>query len=144
MLTIEEGLAALHTTIDLPLNELWFHSLLYLAPIIFEKSGGNFDRALKNLGKISSNSELNSRLLKRAERGNGKHDQSYFIGAYKLLSDRKKIDFLSLMAGKLLPNELERVRRITRRTGLKIPEFLFDYGSYMAKLDKIARANFLG
>jgi len=143
MLTIEEGLAAIHTTIELPLNELWFHSLLYLAPVVYEKSGGNFDKALKSLSKVCGHRELNVRLLKRAERGSGRHDQSYFIGAHKLLSDRKNIDFVDLMAGKLLPKELSRVRRITRRTGLKVPEFLLDYGSYMAKLDRIARANFL-
>lgn len=143
MLTVEEGLAALHTTLDLPIEELWVHSLLYIVPIIFEKNDMNFSKSWRELSKYCDNEDYCKRLLKRAERNLGRHDQSYFIGAHQLLSGRKEIDFSALMHGKLLPGELTRVRRITRKTGAKVPEFILNYGGYMKKLESIAKANFI-
>ena len=160
MLCVEEGLAVIHTSLALPFDELWVHAILYVVPIIYEeKANFEFEKARKILsvyiGSWTSTSatggpgggfELDNyitRLIKRAQKNLGRHDQSYFLGAYELLLNRKKINFLDLMAGKLLPGELKRVGRITRRTGLKLPDFILDYGGYMRKLEEISEANFV-
>merc|ERR1712025_1297336 len=124
MLEIEEGLAAIHTIIKIPSKLLWFHCLLYICPIYYEINRQNVEKTTKDLSNFCNNLELCSRLVKRVDKGLGRHDQSYFIGAVRLLKNRKNINFQMLMSGRLLPNELNRVKRLIRKCSLKIPDFL--------------------
>lgn len=103
---------------------------LNLAPIIYEQTNKNFKKTKHKISKFINNTSFIDRIVKRAEQNKGQHDQSYFLGAFSLLSNRKDIDFAQLMYGKLLPSELNRVERINRKFGLKIPGFLNDYRVY--------------
>ena len=195
MLIIEEGLAAIHTALEMPIKQLLVYALLYVAPIVYaenvdeqmvkesrrwrmdlrrknnpnppgmEENGINvnenenltFDHIItkhatkilqktrKILQKYCDNEGYINRIITRCQKNHGRHDQSYFLGAYFLLKNRKTINFQNLMNGRLMPCELNRVERISRKFGLKVPAFIGDsnYGEYKRQLDIIARANFI-
>ena len=191
MLIIEEGLAAIHTALEMPIKQLLVYALLYVAPIVYaenvdeqmmkesrrwrmdlrrknnpnppgmEESEINenltFDHIItkhatkilqktkKILQKYCDNDGYITRIITRCQKNHGRHDQSYFLGAFYLLKNRRTINFQNLMNGRLMPCELSRVERISRKFGLKVPGFIGDsnYGEYKRQLDIIARANFI-
>lgn len=191
MLIIEEGLAAIHTALEMPIKQLLVYALLYVAPIVYaenvdeqmmkesrrwrmdlrrknnpnppgmEESEINenltFDHIItkhatkilqktkKILQKYCDNDGYITRIITRCQKNHGRHDQSYFLGAFYLLKNRRTINFQNLMNGRLMPCELSRVERISRKFGLKVPGFIGDsnYGEYKRQLDNIARANFI-
>jgi len=143
MLEIEEGLAAIHTALHLPVSELWFPAILYVTGCFYEMNNYNSVLTTRQLQRYCDNSHFCDRLTKRAANKRASHDQAYLIGAVKILKQRADLDFHMLMSGKLLPSELKRTRRIVRQCSLKIPKFMNDMGLYMARLNEIAKANFI-
>lgn len=143
MLKAEEGLAAIHTVLKMPTNHLWFPSILYVTGIYYKCS--NFDTfdTVNKLGKFCSNKEFCYRLVKRAARGLTNHDQAYLIGAVEILENRRAIDFEGLMCGRLGFDELDRVKRVTRKFGIRMPDFMKDLRGYRRELDEIAKVNFI-
>jgi hypothetical protein len=143
MLKAEEGLAAIHTVLKMPTNHLWFPSILYVTGVYYKCS--NFDTfdTVNKLGKFCSNKEFCYRLVKRAAKGLTNHDQAYLIGAVEILENRKTIDFEGLMCGRLSFDELDRVKRVTRKFGIRLPDFMKDLRRYRKRLDDIAKVNFI-
>jgi len=86
---------------------------------------------------------LNERLVNRVQKGNGKHDQAYFTGCCELLTNRKSIDFYLLITGRILPEDLTRIKRIARVHGINVPHFMAKAADYEKKLDDIAKSNFI-
>jgi len=142
ILEAEEGLAALHTVLKMPMQELWFPALLYITGIYYQRSNDLFGTVQK-LQRYCSNKEFCLRIVKRAVQNKSSHDQAYLIGAVKLLENRKTIDFKALMCGRLTGDELQRVKRITRKFGVRTPDFMDNMRDYNKRLDEIAEANFI-
>ena len=71
-------------------------------------------------------------------------DQVYLEGAYKILKDRKNIDFHTLISGKISLEDLDRpfLMKIVKVENLVIPPFMRDMKLFMKGLDKLARLNF--
>lgn len=142
ILEAEEGLAAVHTVLKMPMQELWFPALLYITGVYYQRSNDLFGTVQK-LTRFCSNREFCLRIVKRAVNNLSSHDQAYLIGAVKLLEKRKTIDFQALMCGRLRSDELQRVKRITRKFGVRQPDFMSNMREYYKRLDEIAEANFI-
>jgi hypothetical protein len=71
-------------------------------------------------------------------------DQVYLAGAYNILKDRKNINFLALIAGKISLYDLERpfLMKIIRTDNILVPPFMRDMKRFMKGLDKLAKINF--
>jgi len=143
MLKAEEGLAAIHTVLKMPIDQLWFPSILYITGAYFQRSNYDTFATVNKISKYCNNREFCYRLVKRAQQNLSAHDQSYLIGAVEILENRKKIDFESLMCGRLSFEEVERVKRVTRKFGVRLPDFMKNMQKYKEQLDKIAKANFI-
>jgi hypothetical protein len=72
-------------------------------------------------------------------------DQVYLEGAYKILKERKNINFFALISGKISLEDLYRpfLMKILRLDNLMIPPFMRDMKKYMKGLDRIAKINFI-
>lgn len=101
------------------------------------------NKTLNQLKEHCDNEYFCKRLVDRASQRKSAHDQAYFIGAVELLQVRVDINFNLLMSGRLLPEELPRIKRIARIHGLQIPDFMSDMHRYQEKLTKIAKSNFI-
>jgi len=143
MLKAEEGLAAINTVLKMPTNHLWFPSILYVTGIYYKCSNFDTFNTVNKLGKFCSNKEFCYRLVKRAAKGLTNHDQAYLIGAVEILQNRRSIDFEGLMCGRLGFDELDRVKRVTRKFGVRMPDFMKDLRAYRRNLDEIAKVNFI-
>jgi len=72
-------------------------------------------------------------------------DQVYLEGAYKILKDRKNINFHALISGKISLEDLYRpfLMKILRLENLVIPPFMRDMKRFMKGLDRLAKLNFI-
>ena len=72
-------------------------------------------------------------------------DQVYLEGAYKILKERRNINFFALISGKISLEDLYRpfLMKILRLDNLMIPPFMRDMKKYMKGLDRIAKINFI-
>merc|ERR1711964_896546 len=102
MLEVEEGLASIHTALRLPINELWFPAILYIAPIFYSQARCR-EKTIQKLLHYCDNRYFCSRLVDRATDNLGYHDQAYLMGSIDILKNYQEIDFPLLMCGKLLP-----------------------------------------
>jgi len=143
MLKSEEGLAAIHTTLKMPTYHLFFPAILYITGCYYQRTNYDTFSTVKKLTKYCDNKEFCYRLVKRAQKKLVSHDQAYLIGALEILENRKNIDFEMLMCGRLGFNELDRIKRVTRKFGVRLPDFMRDLRAYKRQLDRIAEANFV-
>ncbi|CAI2360908.1 unnamed protein product [Moneuplotes crassus] len=83
-------------------------------------------------------------LTDTAQAGGLYKDQVYLEGAYKILKERKNINFHALISGKISLEDLDRpfLMKIIRCDHLIIPPFMRDMKKYMKGLDKLAKLNF--
>ena len=72
-------------------------------------------------------------------------DQVYLEGEIMLLKERKTIDFIGLLCGKLSLDDLKRpaIERRLKKEGLLLPPFMQNMTEYMKGLDIIAKTNFI-
>jgi len=54
MLEIEEGLAAIHTALDLPIDELWFPAILYVTGIYYQLCDNDIVATARKLQQFHS------------------------------------------------------------------------------------------
>lgn len=72
-------------------------------------------------------------------------DQVYLEGAFKILKDRKNINFMALISGKISLDDLNRpfLMKILKFDNLYIPPFMRDMKKFMKGLDRLAKINFV-
>jgi hypothetical protein len=149
----EEGLASLHTVLEREGHCLFRVALLYYAT--WRALSLSFRDLYEDLGQFlgTSNDErwdycvrAKRGLLDTSQPGGFAKDQHYLIGAMEILEQRRKIDFVSLYAGKISVLDSHRVRStgLAKMEHLSLPIFL--QGSeqrarYIEKLDEIVHDN---
>lgn len=72
-------------------------------------------------------------------------DQVYLEGAFKILKERKNINFHALISGKISLEDLYRpfLMKILRLDNLVLPPFMRDMKRFMKGLDRLAKINFV-
>jgi hypothetical protein len=150
----EEGLAALHTQMDTVWSPsrkpyLWSAALHYYSS--YYSSRLSFSKLYSKLQKYVDDPVRRWRQCVRVKRGKTYtsepggcyKDQVYLKGACDILSRRREIDFLALIAGKLTLDDHFRpeIRRRVKKDACVVPCFMKRLDKYMEALDKIALVN---
>jgi hypothetical protein len=70
-------------------------------------------------------------------------DQCYLDGAVQILQDRRNLDFVGLMCGKLSLEDIKKphVIKKIKRECILIPPFMQDFEQYMLALEIISEVN---
>lgn len=150
----EEGLAALNTQMTTVWSKtrkpyLWSAALHYYSN--YHSSRLSFVKLYKKLEKYIDNPLKRWRQCVRvkrgrvltAEPGGCYKDQVYLTGACDILTHRREIDFMTLIAGKLTLEDHFRpeIRRRVKKNAIVVPCFMKRLDKYMEALDRIAVVN---
>ncbi|KAH9281894.1 putative protein-like [Echinococcus granulosus] len=147
LMTIEEGLACLHTAFHGRYPYLGIPALLYYGACMAEYLP--FKDLYQHLSKYVKSEEQLWKHCMRVKRclpcqnncgGYGK-DQRYFEGAITILRDQNNIDFAQLMCGKLAISDLPRIRDVCSVERIRLPYFMEPMAAYRTRLLQIARLN---
>ncbi|XP_028413347.1 uncharacterized protein KIAA0895-like [Dendronephthya gigantea] len=146
--TTEEGLAAINTLLQLKCRLLWWPAFLYYTACMSIQM--SFKELFDHLVLYIRDPDQRWKHVLRVKRdledcsgygGSGK-DQVYFTGAVKLLREAKETDFRLLYSGKLCIDELNRVKRVRRRS-IKLPHFMHEFPEYRHALREMCFVNCL-
>ncbi|VDK38597.1 unnamed protein product [Taenia asiatica] len=147
LMTIEEGLACLHTAFHGRYPYLGIPALLYYGACMAEYLP--FKDLYQHLSKYVKSEEQLWKHCMRVKRclpcqndcgGYGK-DQRYFEGAIAILRDQNNIDFAQLMCGKLAISDLPRIKDVCSAERIHLPYFMEPMAAYRTRLLQIARIN---
>jgi len=147
--TTEEGLATVNTLLNAKTKYLFSSALLYYASC--KAVTMSFSDLFEHLGQYVKNPDLRWRHVMRIKRGlvdpqdlgGYGNDQCYFEGAVEILRNIDTIDFLTLYAGRVCLDEIQRVKRMARTNCIKLPTFLRDMEKYKRVLRQIGYMNML-
>ncbi|KAL5106095.1 Synaptotagmin-like protein 4 [Taenia crassiceps] len=147
LMTIEEGLACLHTAFHGRYPYLGIPALLYYGACMAEYLP--FKDLYQHLSKYVKSEDQLWKHCMRVKRclpcqndcgGYGK-DQRYFEGAIAILRDQNNIDFAQLMCGKLAISDLPRIKDVCSAERIHLPYFMKPMAAYRKRLLQIARLN---
>ena len=148
----EEGLASINQLVNSALNKenrpLLFRAALYYYSA-YKASQLSFVDLYKDLERYIDNPERRFRACLRVKRGlsytdkpGGMYkDQVYLEGAVMLLRKRNEINFDHLYSGKIALENLEKLNKVIKTVGMKLPWFLKNKKMYLKALDRIAEVN---
>eukprot|EP00108_Taenia_solium_P000343 TsM_000706000 transcript=TsM_000706000 gene=TsM_000706000 len=130
LMTIEEGLACLHTAFHGRYPYLGIPALLYYGACMADTS-----KAKSSCGNIAC--ELNAVCrVKMTVEAMGR-----IRGAIAILRNQNNIDFAQLMCGKLAISDLPRIKDVCSAERIHLPYFMEPMAAYRTRLLQIARIN---
>ena len=145
----EEGLASLHTVLEIPGHDLWRPAVLYFST--WFAATHSFAELFAELSKYVHDPEERWDYCVRAKRGLADtsdpgglaKDQVYMHGAIELLELRRSLDFSLLYVGKVSHRDAFRLAAegISRLDRIQLPHFMADRDRYYSLLDDIVADN---
>jgi hypothetical protein len=145
----EEGLAALHTVLEIPGHDLWRPAVLYYST--WFAATHSFAELFAELGKYVQDPDERWDYCVRAKRGLANtsepgglaKDQVYMHGAIELLELRRNFDFSLLYVGKVSHRDAFRLAAegLSRLDRIQLPHFMSDRDRYYSLLDEIVADN---
>lgn len=149
-LETEEGLAVLHYYLELDTPYMWIYAIQYYACFLANKF--SFAEVFSKLKPYIDDRERRFKIALRAKRGLADtsqpggytKDQVYLRGLVKVSKWLRENDFMleELYLGKVSVEDLDRIRNISKHTGIIIPKFYMQNPTeYKKKVILILKTN---